>query len=151
PRCLDPAVAVQPGGGHHAVVRPDGAALIRVRVVRGMVFGKSSHAPTTEHVGPHEPLTGEPAAARIEDAHPKAVPGIRDDGADRLLVAVERERELVAILQPEALMEAAPQLHRLYDQAARAVAIAPRPRPPRDGPTGGCPRALHRPGPGPPL
>ena len=76
PRFLDQSVALQPGGGHHAVVRPDGAALIRVRVVRGMVFGKSSHAPTTEHVGPHEPLTGEPAPTRIEDAHPKAVPGI---------------------------------------------------------------------------
>src|SRR6267378_1033842 len=96
-----------------------------MRIVGRMVFGERAQPPAGEEIALHQPLTGDAAARRFEDAHPQAVTRVRHHCADWPLASVEKERELAGVLEPELLVESPSQLQRLGRKPARAIAITP--------------------------
>src|SRR5947209_10779818 len=62
---------------------------------------------------------------RVDNAAPEQMPNVRRDGVDFAAVTVDRERERLAILEPEVAIEARFQLRRLPLEALRERRVVP--------------------------
>src|SRR5436309_9564919 len=96
-----------------------------MRVIGGVAIGEDTQPPPREDVRLHDAPACRPTALLVEDAHPHAVAGVRDDGRYRPLLAVDAERQLARLVQPELLDEPAAQLGRLTSQPDGSGAVTP--------------------------
>src|SRR6266581_4146510 len=80
-----------------------------MRVIGGVAIGEDTQSPPREDVRLHEAPACRPTALLVEDAHPHAVAGVRNDGRHRPLLAVDAKRQLARLVQ-HAIMRVAPPL-----------------------------------------
>ena len=123
-RLVSEPVALETHRDDAVVVRPHRAILIRERVVSRVLLGQGPDAPAAPHVrfeqAPHDPL----GPVRADDAAPEEMAGVRGDGLDRLLVAVQRVGVGADVLAPEVVFEALLELGGLLPQAGGQLGIA---------------------------
>src|SRR2546421_1616975 len=96
-----------------------------MRVIGGVTIGEDTQSPAREDVRLHEAPACRSTALLVEDAHPHAVSGVRNDGRHRPLLAVDAKRQLARLVQPELLDEPAAQLGRLTSQPDGSCAVTP--------------------------
>src|SRR3989440_2222678 len=96
-----------------------------MRVICGVASGEDTQSPPREDVRLHEAPACRPTALLVEDTHPHAVAGVRDDGRHRPLLAVDAKRQLARLVQTELLDEPAAQLVRLTSQTDGSCGVTP--------------------------
>src|SRR5262245_41750523 len=79
----DESVAQETHGKGSLLDRPDRAAMVAVRVVRGIPGRERANAPTAEQIRLEEPRGDPLDAGRIQDPARQTVAGVGGDGADR--------------------------------------------------------------------
>ena len=124
-RLLLEAVAAQAPGDERVVERPDRADVVADRVVAALALGQRADAPAGEEPRAH--AGGARRALRlrlVDDPAPEQVPVVRGERVDLAAVGVEREREVLAVLDPEVAVEAPLEVGGLASRARRRT---PRP------------------------
>ncbi|HZT90402.1 MAG TPA: hypothetical protein VFA05_00010 [Gaiellaceae bacterium] len=119
----DAAGVREPPRDQGVVVRPHRAVVVDERVVALLVRGERAHAPPRPEAVAQQHVDDGVAALRRHDAAPEQMAHVRGDGVDRALVAVEAER--VEAVDPERIVEAAPQLRRIPLEPVREQVVAP--------------------------
>lgn len=99
------AVPRQAEGDHGVVVRPDAAAVVGQRVVRGLARGERTDAPAGEEVGLQQPSADGLCVDVVEDAGPQQMAGVRGEGVDLASRAVEGEGVEGLLRHPEVGVE----------------------------------------------
>ena len=105
-RCRAASVAVpvarEPGRDQRVVVRPDRADVVADRVVAALAARHRAHAPAGEELrSPSRCRATRRGLVVVDDAAPEQVPDVRGERVDLPLLAVEREREELALRDPE--------------------------------------------------
>ena len=101
------AVAPEAPGDERVVERPDGADVVADRVVPALALGERANAPAGEEPRPEE-VAGDGLRLRlVDDAAPEQVAVVRREAVDLAPLLVQREREVLAVLDPEVAVEAA--------------------------------------------
>ena len=103
-------IALGPGrhkapGDERGIEGPDGPHVVPDRVVAALALGQGAHAPAGE---PRPEQVGGDGLRLVDDAAPEQVAVVRGQGVDLLALVVHGEREVLAVLDPEVAVEAAP-------------------------------------------
>ena len=129
-RLLLEAVAPQAPGDERVVERPDRADVVADRVVARLALGQRAHAPAGEEPRPHQVPDDGLRLRLVDDAAPEQVAVVRGQRVDLLALGVEREREVLAVLDPEVAVEAALEVGRLLLELVGEVRVVPDARAP---------------------
>ena len=110
PLPLANVIALGPGrhkapGDERGIEGPDGPHVVPDRVVAALALGQGAHAPAGE---PRPEQVGGDGLRLVDDAAPEQVAVVRGQGVDLLALVVHGEREVLAVLDPEVAVEAAP-------------------------------------------
>ena len=128
-RLLLEAVVSKAPGDERAVERPDGPDVVADRVVAPLALGQRPDAPAGEEPRP-EQVTGDCLRLRlVDDAAPEQVAVVRRQRVDLVAFRVERQREVLAVRDPEVAVEAPLEVGRLPLQlvgVSRVLPDAPR-------------------------
>ena len=120
------AAARQAPGAERRVVGPDRAVVVAERVVGGVPGRHRADPPARPELVAHQPARDRVDPLGRDDPAPEQVADVRAERVDAPLLAVERERVVAAaVLDPERLVEAAPQLGRLRLEPGGERIVAP--------------------------
>ena len=104
-RFLLEAVAPQPPRDEGVVEGPDRADVVADRVVPALAFCQRADAPAGEEPRPHQLARDGLGLRLVDDAAPQQVAVVRRQRVDLVALGVEREREVLAVLDPEVAVE----------------------------------------------
>ena len=119
------AVAAQPPRDERVVEGPDRPDVVADRVVASLALGKRAHAPAREQPRSHQVPDDRLRLRLVDDAAPEQVAVVRGERVDLLSVRVEREGEVLAVLDPEVAVEAPLQVCRLVFELVRERRVLP--------------------------
>ena len=106
-------------------MRPDRALVVTNRVVTAVSLGHRAHAPPREEPGPEQVFDDVPGPIVADDAAPEQMADVRGERVDGLLVAVEREGIVGAVLEPEVVVERLLEVRCLLLELLRKRLVAP--------------------------
>ena len=103
---LEPVSAQSPGD-ERVVEGPHGADVVADRVAADLAFGQGADAPTREQARPHEVPHDGLGLRLVDDPAPQQVAVVRGERVDLAAVRVERDGEVLAVVDPEVAVESA--------------------------------------------
>src|SRR5215204_2090924 len=99
------AIAAQPPGNKGIVEGPDRAVVVADRVVAALAHRQGPYPPTGEQPLAHELLRDGLSLGLVDDAAPEQMPVVRGKRVDSATVGIQRNREVLAVLDPEVAVE----------------------------------------------
>src|SRR5262249_28489328 len=107
------AVPAEAPGDERVVERPDRADVIADRVEARLALRQRPYAPAREEPRPQQVARDRPRLRLVDDPAPEQVADVRRERVDMVALRVERQREVLAVVDPEVAVEAALQRGRL--------------------------------------
>src|ERR1700733_82096 len=111
-------------GDDGIVMRPDGAVVVRKRIVTNLSGSDGADTPTAEGIGTHQRLRDPASAIGATDAGIQAMARVRCSHSTLLFVSVESQRIGGQSVAPKSLFKANTQLFRFRFQGPGLLAVA---------------------------